>query len=433
MTRAAAVPRKVFCEPSHDLPIVDLYIVTETGTAHDPKGHEGALHVCLRALRRGTAKRSAHEIDALIDRLGAELSTSADATMSMLQGTVIRRNLQPFLELLHDIVTEPTLPSHEVSQVARELRAELVDLRDDDRSLAARHFRRALFEGHPFGRPSHGTPTTMDRLGRDDALSAWKRSFRGANVIIAGAGDIREAELDAFAGRTLDALPGGRAPTREMPEPKPLKGRHLLLVDKPARTQTQINIGNVASHPRDRDHVALTLANTIFGGTFTARLMREIRSKRGWSYGASSRLARDRVRDAWSMWTFPAATDAAACIALQLKMVEQFVARGVTARELAFARSYLSRSYAFETDTASKRLWQQLDLRIYDLPRNYYRDHLARLDAVTLDEVNAAIRRRIDPDNLLISVVATASELRAPLEKAVKGLASTRVVPFDAD
>ncbi len=433
MTGAPKKLPRVFTDASHDLPIVDLYVVTETGTAHDPRGREGALHLCLRALRRGTARRTAHEIDALIDRLGAELSTSADPTTSMLHATVIRRNLEPFLDMMHDIVTEPALPSHEVAQVAREIRAEIIDTRDDDRTLAGRHFRRALFEDHPFGRPSQGTPRSMERLTRDDARRAWDLSFRRGNVVIAAAGDIRPAELEAFAARTLAALPDTRPPPREVPEPAPARGRRLVIVDKPARTQTQIYVGNVGSHPRDRDHMALTVANTIFGGTFTARLMREIRSKRGWSYGASSRLGRDRVRDAWSMWTFPAASDAPACVALQLKMVERLVERGVSARELSFAKSYLSRSFAFETDTASKRLWHQLDVRLLDLPRNYFRDYVDRVQAVTLDEVNAAIRRRIDADDLVITLVATASEIRPALERAIPGLASTRVVPFDAD
>lgn len=430
---APRTPARWYVEPSHDLPIVDVYVITETGTAHDPRHREGALHLCLRALRRGTRKRTAHEIDALIDRLGAELSTSADPTSSMLHATVIRRNLEPFLDMLGDIVTEPALPFYEVAQVAREIRAEIIDTRDDDRTLAGRHFRRSLFESHPFGRPSQGTPRSMERLSRADAEAAWRRAFRRDNVVIAAAGDIRPAELEAFATRTLAGLGAGATRPDEVPEPSPRKGRHLVLVDKPARTQTQIYIGALGTSARDRDHMAFTVGNTIFGGTFTARLMREIRSKRGWSYGASSRLGREKVRDAWSMWTFPAAADAGRCIALQLKMVKKLVEAGVSARELAFAKSYLTRSYAFETDTASKRLWHALDTRLLDLPQRYFKDYVDRVQAVTLDEVNDALRRRIRPDDLLVTVVATAGEHRAALEKAIPGLATTRVVPFDTD
>jgi len=427
----AALP--MFLERSDALPLVDLYVVCETGSMHDPVGREGALNLALRTLRRGTRARSAHEIDAALDRLGAELSTSVDATTATVHAAVIRRNLPALLDLLAEILNEPTFPAAEFAQVAREVRADLIDSRDDDRTLAGRWFRRTLFAGHPFGRPAPGTPRTLNALSREHALRAWKRTAVGTNLLLAAAGDITEDELSAFRARVLPRLPVGEAPAREVEAPRPLRGRRLVLVDKPARSQTQIYIGNLGGHPRDRDHLALVLGNTIFGGTFTARLMREVRSKRGWSYGASSRLGRDRAREAWSMWTFPAATDAAACVKLQLGLLRKLVETGVTERELSFAKSFLARSQAFDVDTPTKRLWQRLDRRLLELPANYHARYVERLQAVTRDEVNAALQRRLSPDHLLVSVVATASELRAPLEKAIANLESTLVVPYETD
>ena len=133
------------------------------------------------------------------------------------------------------------------------------------------------------------------------------------------------------------------------------------------------------------------------------------------------------------MWTFPAAADAARCVSLQLSLLERLLDQGATPREVAFARSYLTRGYAFERDTASKRLWQRLDVELLDLPRSYYAEYIERVNAVTVDEVNAALRRRLSADDLLIAVVATAETLRAPLEAAIPRLRHTRVVPFDRD
>lgn len=422
-----------FIETSTDLPLVDLYFITRTGSSHDPEGREGALNLALRTLRRGTRTRTAVQIDTQLDRAGAELSTSCDASSAMLHLTVIRRNLEAALDLFAEILTEALLPPEELAQVAREVRADLIDSRDDDRTLAGRFFRRTLFAKHPYGRPSAGTADRVGSLTRDDALLAWLQASRRDNVIIAANGDITEEELQRFAERVSAGLPSEAPLPQEMPAPKAPRGRNLVLVDKPERTQTQIYIGGLGTHPRDRDHHALVLGNTIFGGTFSARLMREIRSKRGWSYGASSRLGRDRAREAWSMWTFPAAADAPACVATQLDLLERLLDRGVNARELSFARSYLSRGYAFETDTPGKRLWQRIEVDLLDLPDGYYTRYLDKLRAVTLDEVNAALRRRLSSENLVLSVVCTASELRPDLERAVTGLKSSRVVPFDTD
>lgn len=133
------------------------------------------------------------------------------------------------------------------------------------------------------------------------------------------------------------------------------------------------------------------------------------------------------------MWTFPAAADAPACIRLQLELLRKLLDDGVTERELNFARSFLVRGQAFEVDTPTKRLWQRLDRRLLSLPANFHDRYVERLQAVTRDEVNDALRRRLSADDLLVSVVATASELRAPLEKAIPDLASTLVVPYETD
>jgi len=212
-----------------------------------------------------------------------------------------------------------------------------------------------------------------------------------------------------------------------------VSGRRLVFVDKPERTQTQVLIGSLGTQPHDEDHHALSVANAIFGGTFTSRLMREVRSKRGWSYGASARLGVDRHRQAFTMWTFPAATDAAACLALELDLLSTFVAKGITTRELSFIKRYLARSYAFEIDTAAKRMHQALDVELLDLPADYYSGYIAHVEGVTLETANGAVSRRLGAKDLLITVVGTASEILEPVRAAIPELASHEVVPFDRD
>jgi zinc protease len=161
--------------------------------------------------------------------------------------------------------------------------------------------------------------------------------------------------------------------------------------------------------------------------------MREVRSKRGWSYGASARASIDRHRQSWLMWTFPAAEDAAPCLKLTLELMEAWVKEGVLADEIAFIKGYLVGSYAFDVDTAAKRLHQALDVELLGLPADYYRAWTDKVSAVTPEEASRAVRARLDPANLLSVVVGTASQVLEPLEGAVAGLKEVAVVPFDAE
>lgn len=429
-----SVGPKFVVEPFTTVPLIELVIAMPAGSALDPRGKEGSLVLALRSLRRGAGHRSSTQVDDEIDRLGGELSTGCDALQCSLHATVISRNIEPFFALLADIALRPSFAEDEVARVRREVTAELLDSRNDDRTLCGRYFRRTLFAGHPLGRPAAGTLATVPKLTRDDARAAWARVWSTRGVVVAASGDITEERLRALWERYFGA---GYAPTRDRPEeidePAVRKGRHLVLIDKPARTQSQIMIGSLGTHPRDKDHHALFVANTVFGGTFTSRLMREIRSKRGWSYGASSRLGRERVREVFSMWTFPKSSDAAACIGVELELLESLHDDGITARELSFAKKYLKKSAVFDADTASKRLAQRLDEVCGDMPRGYHAQFIEKTELATLEDCYRAIRKRIHPKDLTICVTATASELRSTLEAAIPNLASTTVIPFDRD
>lgn len=423
----------VLLEEDHALPLVSLSLTARTGGALDPVGKDGLARITSTLLRRGLPGLNADQIDELVDRLGGVITITVDHHSITIGGQVIRRNLEPFAELLSRMIREPTLPSSELERLKRETIAEIVAERDDDRELAMNRFRRFLMKGHAYGRPPIGTTRSVARITRQDARSLFRSVFVAKNLILGAAGDVTEEELrdlvdDHFAGLRTGDRPRVRLGTPETP-----RGRRLLIVDKPDRTQTQVFIGQVGIGAGDEDFFPLTVANTVFGGTFTARLMKEVRSKRGWSYGAYSRIVRGRSPDAYYLWTFPAASDAVACIRLELELYHRFVEDGITQSELDFAKSYLENNFAFEIDTADKRLAKRVEAEVFRLGRDYYREWVRRIREVDLRAANAAIRRHLGDRDLTIVMVATASELRDALSTGLPDLASVEVIPFDSD
>lgn len=422
----------LFVETSPALPLVGISASLPRGAAMDPPGKEGATRMMARLVRRTGGNRTATEMDELVDALGGSLSIESSSSVIALHGGVIARSASRFVDVLADIVTQPAFRQDEFQLLQRETRAELVELLDNDRALARRWFRRRLFAGHPYGRPIGGTLDSVDRIDLADLEALYRQLFVREGLVLGFAGDIDESRAFTYAERLSAPLPSGPLPPDPVEEPSGPKGRQLVIVDKPERTQTQILIGGLGTHPHDADHTALYVANTIFGGTFTARLTQEVRAKRGWSYGAYSSLPFDRQRHAFSLWTFPKAEDAAPCIALQLDMLRTLRERGVTRAELARAKKYLCRSHAFAVDTAGKRVSLRVDSLVYRLPPNYYEEYTERVQAVSLDEVNAAIRARIPEDDLLITVLGTDADIGSSLRDAIPGLQSVEVIPFDA-
>lgn len=420
----------VLLEESRMLPLVHLQATLRTGSVHDPEGLEGLSRITAKLVRMGTRAQSAEDVDRRIEELGAHLVVRCAPSYVHFAGLVLERNLEPFAALLGRILTRPALRAADLRFVKRETVAEIAETCDNDNALAARHFRRFALAGHPYGRPVIGEKSSIDGVKLDHVKGHHARHYVAPNLIVSAAGAVGADRLLQIVKAHLSELPQSAAPDVRLPAPRFRRGKRVLVVDKPERTQTQILIGTLGARARDPDLIPLLVGNTIFGGTFTARLMKEIRSRRGWSYGTGSRFSKDRQRDLWSMWSFPAARDAVACIELQLSMLERLVDKGITRSELAFAKRYLDKSYAFDIDTPAKRVGQSLDVELYGLRPDFYTGFVERIRAVTQGQVNAALRARLSKRDLAIVLVATADQICDQLA-ALPGVCSVETIPYD--
>lgn len=421
----------VFVESSAALPLVTLTLGFLTGSAADPPGKEGLARVSARMLRRGADGLSNEQIEDLVDRLGGELGVDAGPSTVSLSSEVISRNLDPFVDLVAKLVGASSFPEEEIGRLVREMQAEIVDSRDSDRSLANRALRRTLFSGHAYGRRVSGSIESLGNITRADVVDWCKRHLTRKNVVVGFSGDIDEARARAIADRILAGLPEGETIVDATPEPTGVRGRHLVLVDKPDRTQVQLVVGALGTTPHDPDHVAWSVGNTAFGGTFTSRLMQEVRAKRGWSYGASSRIGYDRRKDAFTMWTAPGAADAAACLELELGLVTGVKREGLTEEEVDFVKKYLVRSHAFDVDTARKRVALPLEEALLTLPAGYHATWLDRVRGIGRAEVNEALARRMPDADLVVAAVVTRADTGEALEKALGDVASVTVLEPD--
>jgi zinc protease len=424
---------KPIVETDHALPLVHVGFSTLVGAVADPPGKEGLARLTTRLTRRTAHGLDANLVDEQLDALGSSLGADVSYSTAGFSGSVLRRSVKQYVDLLRGVLLLPGFSADEFERLKRETLAEIVEYRDDDRALARMWFRKSLFEGHPYGRGVTGTTRSISAVTLDDVRAAYEQNFLKGSWSAAFAGDIEAEEAERIA----EVLTPKGANLRErLPPPAPARfaaESRLVIVDKPERTQTQILIGCSGTRADDPDHTALTVANTVFGGTFTARLTQEVRAKRGWSYGAYSSLPIDRQRQAFSMWTFPAAADAAPCIELQLGLLRDWVERGITEEELDWVKHYLIRSHVFSTDTAVRRMSLRQDEVVLELPQGYHTDFPARVQAVTVEAANAAIRQRITPDQLLIVVLGTEADVGDAVRAAMPAGTKMSTVRYDEE
>jgi zinc protease len=417
----------VLVESSQAVPLCGIAVMARTGTAEDPDGREGLVRHAAELMRRGAGRHDRAGLDEALDELGASIDVVSGADSIGFTAQCLARHVDRVVDLLDDVLARPRFDEGEHEKLRRETLATLDELRDDDASLCARYFDRAAFGAHPYARTTLGTTASLAALGRDE-VAAWAgRRVVPAQLIFGFSGAIEPARAEAIAARLSASLSarahlGGGAPQAGPPTPPTIDapaggGRRTVLVDKPERTQSQILVGHVAPPRAHADWLPLSVGAAIFGGTFTSRLMTEVRVKRGWSYGASSRIGRGRHGAAFRLKVFPSAELTCDTLRLVLEQFEAIVDGGVTQEEVDFALGYLAGSWPFELVTPGDRLGKQLDTLLLGLPADTYPRHLEKLRAIDAHQVNAAIRRWWRPRDCTITVVATADDLRADLEQ----------------
>lgn len=426
----------LFVESNADLPLVRSVVVVRRGATLDPPNGEdgndrsGLTNFAIELMARGADGRGRLALDQAMDALGGSIEAVADHDAIYFETTVLKRNLDAALALLAAVILRPDFVEEEGEKLKRELLGQLDDMRDDDQNLARRYLQRELFAGHPYGRSLVGTKQTLSELDAAQARAWHREVVKRDRVLFGFAGDLSEAEAASLVEKHFASLPAGGTIAAPLPPPAPTRGRRFTIVDKPERTQSQIYFAQTAPGWTHADYPALLVATTVFGGTFTARLMNEVRSKRGLSYGASARLLNARTDKALVMHVFPSEEQTPETIALVEGLFKTWVAEGITDAELEFAKGYLAENFAFNLATPEERLDMRIAIENCSLPSDYSETYVQRIRAVTNDHVRSAMARHLRTTDLQICLTATAETL-LPKLRAAKLVDEVNVVPFD--
>ena len=413
---------KVIHEASHDTPLVWFEVAVRGGSGADPKGVEGLhRHTALLA-RRGAGRRDRAELDEALDALGVSLDVGVSRDAISVSGIALARHLDAVVDLAADVLADPRFSDEEHARLLRETPQVLDEVRDDDSALATRWFDWLCCPGHAYGRSSLGTEASIGRIDRPSALELWKRQVVPENLVIGLAGDIDEATGARVVTRLTERLPAVPRPPQVFEVPEMSKrGRRMILVDKPARTQAQLRIGHLSVRYGDPDTAALAVAETIFGGVFSSRLMQEIRVKRGWSYGASCGLRRSRLPHWFEISMAAEIKYAGAAVALTHELYADYAANGPTDEEVDFAKSYLVGAMPFHVATARQRMQIAVRDEVFDLPAGFTVRLPEAIATLTAAEVRAACKRHFRPDDTVTVAVTTADTAKAVLGDANAG------------
>lgn len=385
------------------IPLLAVNFGFKGGAAQDPIGRPGVATLLAGLLDEGAGPLDSAAFHQALDDKAIELSFSADRDAVQGRMKTLSRNAERAFELLGLAVTQARLDPDAFERVRGQIAASLKREMNDPDHAAARVFRIHSYPNHPYGQPVKGDLAILATITRDDVVAMRGRVMARDNLKVAVVGAIDAATL----GRELDRVFATLPETADLaPVPTAtIEGvgtRHVTTIDVP---QSTIRFGRQGLMRDDPDYDAATVVNHCLGaGTFTSRLYKEVREKRGLCYSVYSQ---NSELDHAAMLVGATSTKnerAAEAIEVIRAEIDRMAGDGIGAEELDKAKKYLIGSYALRFDTSRKIAGHLVNLQLdgYDVGRLDTRNAL--IAAVTVEDAARAAKQLLGDGELLIAI-----------------------------
>ncbi len=406
-----SLPPMILIPEKHG-PLVHLEFAILNGSLRDPPGKEGVASLTLSMLLRGTRSRSSHEFHRALDNLGAEIHLGKYKESQRIYGVCLSEKLPAFLDLLQEMITQPSFDPSEFQKVRAQVRSSLLDELGSDDDIADRRFQEYMLWGSAYGRMTSGSLESLDQISVEDLRAFHQEFFLAGDIVVGASGGFDKIKLQKRLRELLSHLPQGGLGRLESDAPRFQSGKSLLLLEKPERSQAQIYVGSPGISFANKDYFAMMVANHVFGGSsFSARLMKEVREKRGWSYGCYSWYRSGRQPLYFGMHAVPSNKDAIPALKLMIQLFQDYGRKGITKAEFEFAKKSLVSQSAFLQDSVRKRLDNKVTEAVLGLEKGFYDKYQGKLKSLTYAKVQSAIRRNVDPSRLFAVVLGSVDQL----------------------
>ncbi|WP_225026216.1 M16 family metallopeptidase [Xinfangfangia pollutisoli] len=394
---------KAWLVEDHGIPFTALEIRFVGGTSLDAPGKRGATNLMAGLIEEGAGDLDSRGFAEARDALAASFRFDASNDAFSVSAKFLTENRDQAVDLLALALTDPRFDQDAVDRVREQVLSGLRSDEKDAGTIASRSFDRLAFGDHPYASAGEGTVDSVTALTRDDVIAAWKGALARDRVVIGAAGDITAEELGLVIDRLLGGLPATGAP---QPGPAPwLLKPGVTVVDFPS-PQSVVYFGHQGIDRDDPDFFAAYLLNEVMaGGRFSSRLMREVREKRGLTYGIGTWLIPMDLADLY-LGQFSASNDKAGP-AMDVVKAEwaRIAAEGITQQELDETKTYLTGSYALRFSGNGPIAGILAGMQLDHLPIDYVDTRNDKIEAITLEDVQRVAKRLYQPDQLHFVVV----------------------------
>ena len=408
----------IFLLEDHELPLIRGTAIIRGGSRDVPAEKAGLTGIYGPAWRTGGTKdKTGDQLDDFLEARAARVETGTDDDSATVTLDVLKGDFDTVFPIFLDVLRNPEFRQEKIELAKTQANTAISRRNDDPMRLGNREaIRLAYGADSPYGRQAEYA--TIASITRDDLLAFHKKTVQPNNIIFGMVGDFDSAKMEAKLKQSFGSwAKGPQMATVAPPAGTPAKpGVYFIAKDD----VTQSNVYVVHPSPATRrtpDYYPLSVMNEILsGGTFSGRLMNDIRTARGLAYGVDGGVNMPWDHSgSFRIWAGTKSGSTVEAInALKIDLVD-LTTKPVTAEELAQAKESILNAYVFTMDSKAKTLRQQMNLEFYGFPASYYNDYPNNIRKVTAEDVSRVAKQYVHPDQLALLVVGKEKDLDKPL------------------
>jgi len=408
------------------VPKVTVTLTVLSGYSSDPADQTGLAQLTAEAIQEGTKGRTSKEISRDAFGMGGSLSAAVSQDYSSLSVRGLSDFTPKLIALVADVAMNATLPADEVAILKQQHAQGIQQNRASPQFLSNQTFRRALFGDHPYARTSE-TEASLKAIDRTKIDAFYRSHYRPNNafILIVGAvePDATMAAVEkAFAGWTRGDV---TAPTYTAPPV--VSGRHVYFVQRPNSVQSSISVGNMAIKRSDPRWFELALTNTVFGGAFNSRIVRNIREEKGYTYSPASALTGFSNAGFYRFSADVRNDVTGATLGEVFKEIDKMRAEGSDGAELQGAKQYLRGLFPIQTATQAGLSNVLNTVYVFGLPKDYPETYRAKVAAITSAQIMSGAASLLASQDSVIAIVGDYTKVKDQLS------AFTNITFVDAD
>ena len=374
-------------------------------------------------LQEGTTSHTSQEISSEFEFMGTQLNISVGRERTVFSTATIDRYFAKAMELISDIVKNPSFPPDEFDRIRKERLTSLRRLRDDSTALASRVAPGLIYgSDSAYGHPIGGTEESVGAFEIEDLIEYWKANYDPDSATLLVVGNVSLDDVKDITNKYFGDW-NVKITDNQLEKPMESLNSHsanlIYLLDKPGAAQSIIRCGVLGPPRINANYSSLILLDSIFGGQFTSRLNMNLRQDKGYSYGYRSWIDWHKKS---SLFGFGGAveTDVTGdAINETIKEARRIIAdTPVSRNEFESAKAGLIREFPSLFETQGQILEGLAQIVSYDLPDDYYNHIIDEIASTSLEDVNRVAKEILSKDRLVTLHVGD----RSVIEEQIKTL-----------